>query len=675
MYCHEGGWTSNGSSIVCTQPRRLAAITVATRVAEEYGCSIGEQVGYGVRFDYKCSSLTKIKYYTDGILLRETLSDPLLSKYSIIIIDEAHQRSLNSDILLGLLKKIQKKRSQMNILNDFKIIITSATLDANLFKQFFELNHTNDPSLDTATILSVQGRQHPVDIFYLNEPCRNYVSKCLETLINIHTYEEWGDILIFLPGSEEIDLLIRLFQEEVDKYHASQYYQSSKKGGGSSGAGSSVDKSLDTLYILPLYSTLPQYLQVKVFESTPYHMRKVIVATNIAESSITIENVKYVIDSGFVKLNFFDVTSGIESLITCPVTKSNAMQRSGRAGRSQAGKCYRLMTEITYDALQDYPLVEMQRSDLSFMILQLKSLGIKDLLHFDFLSPPSSALMIYALELLYNLQAINEKGDITLLGLQMAEMPIEPKLSKCLIASLDYGCTEEMLSIIAMLLVEYPFHQMKHTNTNTMNEQKTERMKKLEKDIEQYCMIGSDHLTLLNVYQGYQSSNYSQSYCDSNSLLYRHLNKAKEIRSNLLSLVKKFVVNNNSSNDSKGKYVIASCGDDDKTIRKCLIAGFFSYVAKLSNRGKYQLLRGGKYVEPHPFSVLTRYGSLPEYVLFNDVVYNNTSSNAYYNAVGGGNEGGGRGNQDSQIVFMREISRIDPLWLADIASHYYDLKL
>eukprot|EP01040_Poterioochromonas_malhamensis_P015813 gene15813-17777_t len=414
LYCHEGGWTSNGSSIVCTQPRRLAAITVATRVAEEYGCSIGEQVGYGVRFDYKCSSLTKIKYYTDGILLRETLSDPLLSKYSIIIIDEAHQRSLNSDILLGLLKKVQKKRSQMNILNDFKIIITSATLDANLFKQFFELNQTDDSTLDTATILSVQGRQHPVDIFYLNEPCRNYVSKCLETLINIHTYEEWGDVLIFLPGSEEIDLLIRLFQEEVDKYHASQYYQSSKKGGGG-GAGSGVDKSLDTLYILPLYSTLPQYLQVKVFESTPYHMRKVIVATNIAESSITIENVKYVIDSGFVKLNFFDVTSGVESLITCPVTKSNAMQRSGRAGRSQAGKCYRLMTEIAYDALQDYPLVEMQRSDLSFMILQLKSLGIKDLLHFDFLSPPSSALMIYALELLYNLQAINEKGDITLL--------------------------------------------------------------------------------------------------------------------------------------------------------------------------------------------------------------------------------------------------------------------
>jgi ATP-dependent RNA helicase DDX35 len=711
LYLHEGGWTSDGTSaIVCTQPRRLAAITLANRVAEEYGCSVGEQVGYGIRFDYKCSSLTKIKYYTDGVLLREIMSDPLLSRYSCVIIDEAHQRSLNSDILLGLLKKICRKRQNDS---NFRLIITSATLDCQLMKNFFELNmdFSDDRSKDTATILSIQGRQYPVDILYSNEPCSNYVMKCLETIYSIHEKEDNdGDILVFLPGSEEIELLISLFKEAVDNYHANQYHNNQSKQKGSH----QPLRTIETLYFLPLYSTLPSYQQMKVFESTPYGMRKVVLSTNIAESSITIENMKYVIDSCFVKYNFFDVTSGIESLITCEIAKSNAMQRAGRAGkfifyllfsdlfltlfsflflpftslslltsdlslsilltgRSQAGKCYRLLTELDYERkLNDFPLVEIQRSDISFIILQLKSLGIKDLLHFDFISPPSSSLVIYALELLYSLQAINEKGEITILGLQMAEMPIEPKLSKCLLSSLEQNCSEEMLSIIAMLSVEYPFIQLKggliNRNSSTLTENQLERIKNIEKDIRQYVVQGSDHLTLLNIFNGFQEVNYNISYCDSNSLLSRNLLKAKEIRSNLLSLLKKIISSSSSSSTmallGKKKLSISSCGNDSKIIRKCLITGFFSYVAKLSNRGKYQLLRSGKEVEPYPLSVIMKYGQFPEYVVFNDVIYNNTSNSSSASSV-----------NENQITFIREVTKIDPLWLYDVASHYYDLKL
>jgi ATP-dependent RNA helicase DDX35 len=703
LYAYEAGWTANGSAVVCTQPRRLAVLTVATRVAEEFGCRIGEQVGYGTRFDFKCSSITKIKYYTDHILLREMISDPLLSKYSIVIVDEAHQRTLNTDILLGLLKKIQKKRPI-----DFRIIITSATLDAISMKNFFESNENEkDSTLDTATILSIQGKQSPVDILYLKEPCSNYLKKCLETIYLIHESEDVeGDILVFLPSSEEVEFLLKSFQNDLDSFHSHEYYQPLKDSGKQAKRG-----SLDTLFMVPLYSTLPHYLQMKVFEITPYQQRKVILATNIAESSITIENIKYVIDSGYQKLTFFDITSGIENSIVCEISKSNAIQRAGRAGRMAVhygdhsiggNKCFRLMTEVSFEALPAYPLCEIQRMDLSYILLQLKSLNIKDILHFDFLSIPSSSLIIYSFELLYNLQAIDAKGNLTSLGYQMSEMPIEPKLSKCLLSSLyEFACTEEILSIVSMLCVEYPFQQLRsimNKSRSNLNEQQIERLKKFEKDYQQFCVIGSDHLTLLKIFQGFQESNYSQSYADGNSLISKILAKAKEIRENLLMILKKIMkkeeqtqqalqsslllMNEVNENDpvkkkrklesaARANVMICSVGDDDKTIRKCLISGFFANIAKLSNKGVYQLLRGGKAVEPHPHSVISKYGQYPEYVLFNDVVYDNS-------AKGSASFNGGfyrPGQEQQQVAQIREITKINPLWLYDVASHYYDLKM
>ena len=235
QFLHESGWTKGNRCIACTQPRRMAAITVAARVADEFGCELGEEVGYAVRFDAKCSAKTVIKYCTDGLLLRETMSDPLLSKYSVVIVDEAHERSLQSDLMLGLLKKIQRKRS------DLRIIVTSATVDAVAIKDFFESNTGTvevDHLQDKSCIISVHGRIHPVDILYLQKPCLNYIIAAAETVLKIHTSEEKGDILVFLPGAEEIDDCIRTLEERGDKY-------------------------AQTLILIPLYSSLPVSFQMR----------------------------------------------------------------------------------------------------------------------------------------------------------------------------------------------------------------------------------------------------------------------------------------------------------------------------------------------------------------------------------------------------------------------------
>lgn len=602
QYLHESGWTNENLSIVCTQPRRMAAVTVAKRVAEEVGCMIGDTVGYGVRFDYQCSTRTRIKYYTDGVLLRETLTDPLLSKYSVIIVDEAHQRSLHSDILMGLLKKIQKRRPTL------RVIICSATLNAMSMKLFFEGNKLSatNPEDDTACILSVQGRQFPVDVLYLSDPVHNYLRCCADTVLAIHKYEDWGDVLVFLPGGEDIDSLVHLLEDEYT--------------GGS-------------MYFLPLYSSLPIDMQMRCFDPTPSNMRKVVIATNIAEASVTIEGVKFVVDSGFVKLNYFDVRSGVNSLITCPITKSAAEQRAGRAGRTQQGKCFRLMTEEFYmNELEDYPPADMQRTDISWAVLQLKALGIDDILHFDFLSPPPTESMIFALEILFSLGAIDEKCQLTSLGEKMAEMPIEPRLAKCLLASFDFGCGEELLTIAAMCSVQYPFITVK-SKTNQ------EAIKRLQESIEEFAVHDSDHLTLLRIYEEFQISGYQQSWCDSNCLQHRILSRVKEVRGNLSGMLSAF--------KPKGA-VIASCGTDGSCVKKCLITGYFSHVAKLGNDGNYHTLRGSVLVTPHPTSVLAQFGAPPEWVMFNEISH---ISNAY----------------------MREVSRIDPYWLLEYAKHYYTL--
>nr|XP_058892600.1 probable ATP-dependent RNA helicase DHX35 isoform X3 [Kogia breviceps] len=361
QYLAEAGWTAEGRVVGVTQPRRVAAVTVAGRVAEERGAVLGHEVGYCIRFDDCTSPLaTRIKFLTDGMLVREMMVDPLLTKYSVIMLDEAHERTLYTDIAIGLLKKIQKKRG------DLRLIVASATLDAEKFWDFFNQNDTSDPTRDTCVILTVEGRTFPVDIFYLQSPVPDYIKSTVETVMKIHQTEGDGDILAFLTGQEEVETVVSMLIEQA-------------RALGRTGMKRH-------LRVLPMYAGLPSFEQMKVFERVSRTVRKVIVATNVAETSITISGIVYVIDCGFVKLRAYNPRTAIECLVVVPVSQASASQRAGRGGRSRSGKCYRLYTEEAFDQLPQSTVPEMQRSNLAPVILQLKALGIDNVLRFHFMS-------------------------------------------------------------------------------------------------------------------------------------------------------------------------------------------------------------------------------------------------------------------------------------------------
>ncbi len=601
QYLHEANWTADGYMIACTQSRRLAAIAVANRVAEERGIIVGQEVGYSVRFDSRVSTNTKIKFCTDGILVRETLSDPLLSKYSVLIIDEAHERTLNTDILLGLLKKILKKRKEL------RVIIMSATIDAMSIKNFFEFNSEskNHPENDTAAVLTIQGRTFPVDIFYLENPCKNFINASVETVLNIHKNEPIpGDILVFLPGSEDIDIAAERLKDLYDG---------------------------DDLIVLTLYSALPFDFQQNIFKSTPHGKRKVILSTNLAETSVTINGIKHIVDSGYLKLNYFDVFTGVDTLITRSISKASARQRAGRAGRTQAGKCYRLMTEDSFNNLPEFLPPEMQRCDISWMLLQIKALGIDDVVHFDFLSPPPAESMIIGLELLYSLGAINLQGKLTELGEKMAEMPTEPKLSKILLNSFEFGCTDDILTIAAMISIDPPYITMR------AGANKDAKKKQLDSLYEMSSKEG-DLLTYLNIYKEFAASGFSRSWCDSMYLQNKLMAKAKDIRDHLHKLLKSL---------KPDGFVFASCMDDHKTLVKCIMSGYFANAAQLKANGKYYTIRGNKEVDVHSSSVISKFGISPDWVIFIDLIHTKSAQ-------------------------IRNITKINPTWLLEIAPHYYN---
>ncbi|CAG8726529.1 30593_t:CDS:10, partial [Racocetra persica] len=469
QYLNEAGWTANGFVVACTQPRRVAATTVADRVATEMNVKLGEDVGYSIRFE-DCYSPTKtrIKYMTDGMLFRETFGDPLLSQYSVIMIDEAHERSLYTDILLGILKKfayfalsriIQKKRPEL------RIIVSSATLDAEAFYEFFNTNITNDSTKDNVSIISLEGKMFPIDIHYLSNPCSEYVEASIQTVFDIHVQQPPGDILVFLTGRDEIDSAVGEISERA----------------------TTLPRSAMKILPLPIYAGLHLEQQLQIFEPTPYNTRKVIVATNIAEASITLEGIVYVVDCGFVKLRAHNPKTGMESLVVCPISKASAQQRAGRAGRVGPGKTYRLYTEDSFYKLEDASIPEIQRSNLAQVVLHLKALGIENVLRFDFLTPPPAELMTRSLELLYSLKALDDHGRLTMpLGMQLAEFPVDPMLGKILLDSYKFQCGEEMLSIAAMLSVQDVFIIPSNPDID-VNEEKRK-----------FTVEEGDHITLLN---------------------------------------------------------------------------------------------------------------------------------------------------------------------------------
>lgn len=561
QYLAEEGLNTNSEGqhkiIGCTQPRRVAATSVAKRVAEERGTPLGKDVGYTVRFDDNTSPGTNIKYMTDGMLQREAINDPTMSKYSVIMLDEAHERTIATDVLFALLKKAAESNP------DLKIIVTSATLDSKKFSQFFH----NCP------VVKIPGRTFPVEILYTQEPEMDYLSAALDSVLQIHVSEPPGDILVFLTGQDEIDTSCEVLYERVK----------------------ALGDSVAELIILPVYSSLPSEMQSKIFEPTPSGSRKVILATNIAETSITIDGIFYVIDPGFVKVNAYDPKLGMDSLLVSPISQAQANQRSGRAGRTGPGKCYRLYTEKAYnEEMLPNTIPEIQRTNLSNTILLLKAMGINDLLNFGFMDPPKVHTMLSALQELYTLGALDDDGYLTRLGKTMSDFPMEPKLSKTLIKLTELECSEEVLTIVSMLSVQNVFYRPK--DKQTLADQRRAR----------FFNSQGDHLTLLNVYRSWAMNGYNKRWCSDNFIQERSMRRAQDVKSQLVRIM------------NKNQHGLVSCGLDTDKVVRAFCSGFFKNSAKRHHQEGYQTLVENTTVYLHPSSTLQ--GKEPDYVIYHTLL-------------------------------------------------------
>lgn len=599
QYLHEAGFTANGKKVGCTQPRRVAAMSVAARVAEELGVKLGSEVGYSIRFEDCTSEQTVIKYMTDGMLLREFLGEPDLASYSVIIIDEAHERTLHTDILFGLVKDIARFRP------DLKLLISSATLDAQKFSDFF----------DEAPVFRIPGRRFPVEIYYTKAPEADYVDACVVTILQIHITQKYGDILVFLPGQEEIEQCQELLVERQRK----------------------LGTKISELLIRPIYANLPTDMQAQVFEPTPPNSRKVVLATNIAETSITIDNIIYVIDPGYCKQNSFNPRTGMESLVVVPISRASANQRAGRSGRVAAGKCFRLFTAWAYaNELEENTIPEIQRVHLGNVVLMLKSLGINDIIHFDYLDPPSSEALVIALEQLYALGALNHLGELTRLGRRMAEFPLDPMMSRALLAAEKYACTEEMLTICAMLSVNSSvFFRPKDKAVHADTARK------------RFFTYGGDHLSLHAVYKQWADCDYSKQWCVENYIQYRSMVRARDVRDQLEKLMERVEVEVIKSKPKASTSADSSEGIDHVAVRKAITAGYFYHTAKLNKGGHYRTIKGNQMVLIHPNSSL--FEETPRCLLYHELVLTTKE-------------------------YMRQTIEIDPAWLLEVAPHYYKPK-
>ena len=591
------------------------------------GTRNGDAVGYTVRFDDQTSEgLTQIKYVTDGILLREaTLYDPLLSNYSAIICDEAHERNLNTDVLLGLLKKIREKRK------DLRLIVCSATIDAQAFLDFFVKNEKNsvDAAIkknrwgekvgstrvpaDHGTIISVDGRQYNVDTFYAKNPFPDYLKATVETCHKIHKNESSGHVLCFLPSGEDVDNAVRMAEDR---------FQS----------------DLRTVEFVSIYASLPQYMQGRIFEPcNNQKVRRFIFATNIAETSITVPNICFVVDSGLVKLPYFDPVTSMERLVVGPVSQASARQRSGRAGRIQNGKCFRLYTEKFYqDKMQAQTLSEIVRSNLTSLVLTLKALAVDNILSFDFMDLPGIDAISHALETLYALGAMDNKTNLTPIGMDLSRFPTEPRVARMLLESISEKCAWEVLAVASALQVRDLFHRP----------QSKSRQKVLDyqEAIAEFADPSGDHVTYANLLSEVDDRQWTEEECREKFVHFAAIRRACEIRRQLARFLRQF-----------GAVSALGITDGDGTlrsraIRRCVTAGFFFNVAKLASDGRYYTLRKDILVTPSSSSVFSTHGGLmsTEYIVYGETV----------DGVRGGIE-------------LKTVSSVEAAWLKSIAPHYW----
>ncbi|KAL9186185.1 hypothetical protein ACHAXT_005423 [Thalassiosira profunda] len=605
QYLMEEGYCEYGI-VGCTQPRRVAAMSVAKRVSEEVAAMVKEDgkreleeerdglggtVGYSIRFEDQTSDHTLIKYMTDGVLLRESLRDPDLNKYSAVIMDEAHERSLNTDVLFGVLRKVAARRS------DLKLIVTSATLSADVFSNFF----------GGVPVFRIPGRTFPVETYFAKGVQEDYVMAAVKQTLQIHFNSPPGDILIFMTGQEDIEGTCAVLAEKMEAL------------GDENGS--------KPLLVLPMYSQLPADLQAKIFDAAPDGVRKCIVSTNVAETSLTVDGIKYVIDSGFCKLKVYNPKIGMDALNVTPVSRANANQRSGRAGRTGPGFCFRLYTDRQFrEELMETAVPEIQRTNLSNVVLLLKSLGVKNLLDFDFMDPPPEDNIMTSLYQLWILGAIDNTGDLTQLGRRMVEFPLDPPLSKMLLFAHENGrCSSEVLIVVSMLSVPSVFFRPKG------REEESDAVR------EKFFVPESDHLTLLNVYLRAKQYKFDAAWCTKHFIHSKGIRKAREVHAQMVDLMK------------QQKLDPVSCGGSWDVVRKAICSAYFYNSSKIKGIGEYINMLSGIPSALHPSSALFGLGYTPDYVCYHELI-------------------------STTKEYMSCVTAVEGEWLAELGPMFFSIK-
>ncbi|OJJ67312.1 hypothetical protein ASPBRDRAFT_210688 [Aspergillus brasiliensis CBS 101740] len=605
-----------GGCIAITQPRRVAAISLARRVAEEMGTPLGNsspasKVGYSVRFDTSTSPSTQVKFLTEGMLLQEMLHDPWLTKYSAIVVDEVHERGVNVDQVLGFLRNLVAGKREGRGGVPLKVVVMSATADMESLMGFFKegfqgrpraieeaKKDTNGDSADQKTeddiaVCHIKGRQFPVKTIYSPEPVHDFVDAALKVIFQIHYKEPLpGDILVFLTGQETVEALENLVNEYA----------------------TGMDPALPKIQVLPLFAALPQAAQQRVFVPAPPRTRKIILATNIAETSVTVSGVRFVVDCGKAKVKQFRSRLGLDSLLVKPISKSAAIQRKGRAGREAPGQCYRLYTEKDYLALDEVNTPEILRCDISQALLNMKARGVDDIMNFPFLTRPPREALEKALLQLLSIEALEESGKISQIGLQIAKLPLTPTLGRVLLAASEYGpeCLLDVIDIISCLSVENIF-------LNITSEEKKEEAEVARRDL--YRREG-DHLTMLATVQAYAAENTDRkAWAERHLVSHRAMQSVMDVRKQLTTQCRQAKL---LPNDARGSAASTSVRDPSPIhILKSFLRGFSTNTARLVPDGSYRTVVGNQTVAIHPSSVL--FGKKVEAIMYNEFVFTNRS--------------------------------------------------
>ncbi|KAF4184978.1 hypothetical protein CNMCM7927_007239 [Aspergillus lentulus] len=607
-----------GGCIAITQPRRVAAISLARRVAEETGTPLGSsspasKVGYSVRFDTSTSPSTRIKFLTEGMLLQEMLHDPSLTKYSAIVVDEVHERGVNVDLVLGFLRNLVSGEKEGRGGVPLKVVVMSATADMESLMDFFKeglqarggtkaINGDSDQQdssqangEDKVSVCHIKGRQFPVKTIYSPAPVHDFVDAALKVIFQIHYKEPMpGDILVFLTGQETVEALEHLVNEYA----------------------TGMDPALPKVQVLPLFAALPQVAQQRVFLPAPPRTRKVILATNIAETSVTVSGVRFVVDCGKAKIKQFRTRLGLDSLLVKPISKSAAIQRKGRAGREAPGQCYRLYTEKDYLALDETNTPEILRCDLSQALLNMKARGVDDVMGFPFLTRPPRESLEKALLQLLSIDALEESGKISSIGLHIAKLPLTPTLGRVLLAAAEHGegCLLDVIDIISCLSVENIF-------LNTTSEEKKEEAEKARRDL--YRREG-DHLTMLATVQAYAAENTDRkAWAERHMVSHRAMQSVMDVRKQLMAQCRQAKLLPSASDSRNGSNNSATREPSPVLILQSFLHGFSTNTARLVPDGSYRTVVGNQTVAIHPSSVL--FGKKVEAIMYNEFVFTNRS--------------------------------------------------